>query len=148
MSFNASIGQLPDNLRELNISRAYAFDRALGALPIALEKLCLHTNYQQPVTGGSSTLVCTRLSLPSHDTTRAQTAAEAAAVVAAAAVAAAAPIHPIQQLLDHFNIPLDEDDILNDNTDTDSDDDYYRNNNNNNTFEWRCSYDNDDHLYY
>jgi hypothetical protein len=65
MIFNLSLGQLPESLTELNLNRAYAFDKPLGTLPVALQKLHLHGGYtcNQSLSNGASTLVCNRLSM-------------------------------------------------------------------------------------
>jgi hypothetical protein len=109
MSFNSCLGQLPEALYELNLSRAYAFDKPLETLPNTLKQLYLHIDYQQPLLGGSSTMVCIRQSIDNHDTVRAQ-------LVAAAAIVA--PVNPFQELLAQLNVPYV------DMGETDSDDDF------------------------
>jgi hypothetical protein len=109
MSFNSCLGQLPEALYELNLSRAYAFDKPLETLPNTLKQLYLHIDYQQPLLGGSSTMVCIRQSIDNHDTVRAQ-------LVAAAAIVA--PVNPFQELLAQLNVPYvdmgetDSDDVI------------------------------------
>jgi hypothetical protein len=61
------------SLSELDISKAYAFNKPLGTLPITLKKPYLHIDYhQQLLTTTSSTLVCIRQSIDDQDTLQEQ----------------------------------------------------------------------------
>eukprot|EP00953_Heterococcus_sp_UTEX-ZZ885_P039919 20425-Heterococcus_DN1.PRE.1 len=134
MGFNSSLGQLSEALYELNLSRAYAFDKPLETLPNILKQLYLHINYQQPLVGGSSTMVCIRQSIDNHDTVRAQ-------LVAAAAIVA--PVNPFQELLAQLNVPYV------DMGETDSDDDFIiLREHGNDPPKWRRSFTNTNAFYY
>eukprot|EP00953_Heterococcus_sp_UTEX-ZZ885_P039921 20426-Heterococcus_DN1.PRE.2 len=68
MGFNSSLGQLPESLTEVDISKAYAFTKPLGTLPVTLKKLYIHMDYDQHILATtSSTLVCIRQPIDNQD---------------------------------------------------------------------------------
>jgi hypothetical protein len=90
IGFNSSLKQLPAALCELNLSRAYAFNKPLGTLPVSLQKLYLHTEYAQQLEQLPAAAVCIRQSLPDHAAVR--SALHAAVAAAAAARGRVVPV--------------------------------------------------------
>jgi hypothetical protein len=108
--FNSSLGQLPESLTELNISKAHAFNKPLGTLPITLKKLHLHEDYlwKQFLATTSSTLACIRQSTDRYH--RLQGQEDFVTDLFAEMAAVEPPYHEIFALFDSAEHATDSDD--------------------------------------